>query len=445
MISISFRSVSLVCALFAVCHPIDCKQDAKWVKPGALDRWKEQQRKERYRESGDNPNCEAQAEAPFECNCPPPLEPPPPAPCSPDITEEQRLSLVFYRKLITTLFARDNLLTDPAAEDFLTTDLSLRISTRQLERLLDETSSARELNSIVAAVLEQASSTRRNTHYRENQCERLYMFLMQSFGSRIIDHLLPVLLLVTGCYIIRIISRVTHIHPFIAFLLLILSITVCNKWKECNENLARRSLRNMDSTSSSWTHIFGIRRNDVTSSLAICDPTKVLVESTVSIQAEYFRSIFKEFLDAYNKATQDLWFPQRMVVGLLMLGFAYVVIMSLLQVSVRSGFELFGTMVTSTMSRASGTAAPAAIGDGPQQQLPAINLSINIGDSTARSIALSEMLRQESQRIEDVATEEVLEAAPKEEAECLEAIAAPKKTSEEIISEVASKPQSEEK
>uniref|UniRef100_A0A182K9H2 Chloride channel CLIC-like protein 1 n=1 Tax=Anopheles christyi TaxID=43041 RepID=A0A182K9H2_9DIPT len=430
----------------AVFHKVDCSQDPRWIKPGALDRWGQQQQhhKEHLRENPDQ-------------LCPPTPEPTPPASCSPDITEDQRLALVFYRKLVGRLFARDTLLVDPTTDEFLTTDLSLRISTRQLEKLLDESTTARELNLIVSAVLEQSSKARQKMIFLENQCERLYDFLMTLFESRILYNLLPVVLLIAGCFIVRFISRITRMNSFLVFFLIILSITVCNKWKECNENLARQSLQGMEmATKKSWMNVFGIAsRNDGTPSLAICDPLQVLVESMVSIQTVYFKSIFKELWNQYTESTEGLWWHDKIFVGIFILGFVYIFITTILPVGVRSGFEMFGSMVTSTM-HSSGPAAAAA-GNGPVNNnvppLPTLNLNIQISDGGARSIALAEMLRQENQRIE-IVSEEV--AAPVQaitdtttsmvEANSLETTTtAPKPKLEEVASKVNAEKQNDEK
>uniref|UniRef100_A0A182V4U2 Chloride channel CLIC-like protein 1 n=1 Tax=Anopheles merus TaxID=30066 RepID=A0A182V4U2_ANOME len=430
----------------ATCNSRDCKHDPKWIKPGALDRWGQQQQKERSRETpSSDASCEAE---PVVCDCPPVPEPAPPLPCSSDVTEDQRLSLVFYRKLVRTLFARDTLAVDPAAEDFLTTGLAIRISTRQLEKLLDESTSARELNLMVSAILEQSENTRQSVVFRENQCERLYDFLMQLFESQFLHSLLPVLLLIAGCYTVRVIARITHLHPLIVFLLLILSITVCKKWKECNENLARKTLESMEAPPAThWTSIFGTLRSwkDGGTPLPICDPLQVLVESTVSIQAVYFKSMFSEFYGAYTEYTKDAGWFERSIIGLLMLGFAYILITALVNVGISSGFQMFGTMVTNTL-RSSG---PANNNDQQQQQqqqqqqLPTVNLNFHISEGAARSISVAEMLRQESQRIEVVSEEvaapvQAIEEATTAEANCSEATTKEAtKKSEEVPAENA--------
>ncbi|EGK97536.1 AGAP013236-PA [Anopheles gambiae str. PEST] len=447
MISLTFRSFSLVCLLLAVCRTVDCKHDPKWIKPGALDRWGQQQQQQQKERSRENPSSDASCEAePTVCDCPPVPEPAPPLPCSSDVTEDQRLSLVFYRKLVRTLFARDTLVVDPAAEDFLTTGLAIRISTRQLEKLLDESTSARELNLMVSAILEQSDNTRQWVAFRENQCERLYDFLMQLFESQFLQYILPVLLMIAGCYAIRVIARITHLHPFIVFLLLSLSITVCKKWKECNENLARKTLESMEAPPTTrWTSIFGTLRSrqDGATPLPICDPLQVLVQSTVSIQADFFKSMFSEFYGAYTEYTKDAGWLERSMIGLLMLGFAYILITALVNVGISSGFQMFGTIVTSTL-RSSGPANNNGQQQQQQQQLPTVNLNFHISEGAARSISVAEMLRQESQQRIEVVSEEVaapvqaIEEATTVEANCSEATTKEAtKKSEEVPTENA--------
>uniref|UniRef100_A0A2C9GQM8 Uncharacterized protein n=2 Tax=Anopheles arabiensis TaxID=7173 RepID=A0A2C9GQM8_ANOAR len=409
MISLTFRSFSLVCLLLAVCRTVDCKHDPKWIKPGALDRWRQQQQqKERSRENHPNDaSCEAE---PTVCDCLPVVESASSIPCSPDISEDQRMALVYYRKLVQTLFGRNT--PEPPTKNVHTIDLSLRISAREQAKLLDESTSARELNWIVSAILEQSDNTRQWVAFRENQCERLYGFLMQLFESQFLQYILPVLLMIAGCYALRVIARITHLHPFIVFLLLSLSITVCKKWKECNENLARKTLESMEAPPTTrWTSIFGTLRSrqDGATPLLICDPLQVLVQSTVSIQADFFKSMFSEFYGAYTEYTKDAGWLERSMIGLLMLGFAYILITALVNVGISSGFQMFGTIVTSTL-RSSGPANNNGQQQQQQQQLPTVNLNFHISDGAARSISVAEMLRQESQQRIEVVSEEV--AAP---------------------------------
>uniref|UniRef100_A0A8W7PM48 Chloride channel CLIC-like protein 1 n=1 Tax=Anopheles coluzzii TaxID=1518534 RepID=A0A8W7PM48_ANOCL len=308
MLPLTIRSVSFVCILLVVClRIVDCRHDPKWIKTGALDRWgQQQQQKERSRENHPNDaSCEAE---PTVCDCLPVVESASSIPCSPDISEDQRMALVYYRKLVQTLFARNT--PEPPTKNVHTIDLSLRISTREQAKLLDESTSARELNWIVSAVLQQSDKARQLSLIREQQCERLYDFLMQLFESKIVDGLLlPAFLLIAGCYAIRVIARITRLKHFPVFLLLILSITVCKKWKECNENLARQSLEGMETTPPSrWTSIFGMfrSRKDGAGPLPICDPLQVLVESTVWIQAVYFKSLIREYINTYTEITNDV-------------------------------------------------------------------------------------------------------------------------------------------
>uniref|UniRef100_A0A182LSA8 Chloride channel CLIC-like protein 1 n=1 Tax=Anopheles culicifacies TaxID=139723 RepID=A0A182LSA8_9DIPT len=414
MIQSFLRVVTFCCVLFGVLLPptYGVTHDSTWVKPGALDRWGQQQKQGGKLADG---SCES-ATLPMQCDCPPPPEPVPPIPCSADIIEDQRLALVFYRKLIKTLFARETLRADPATEDHYNVDLSLQITSRQLEKLLDDTSSAREVNLIVSAVLEKSSKTRRYVIFRENQCELLYNFLMQLFESKILHNALPLILLLLICFMVRIISRLTRIHSFIVFLLLILSITVSNQWKECNENLALQSLEKMETPPSFWKALFTSNKAD--SPLPICDPLQVIVESTVKIQAVYFKRIFKEILDTFKESTKDAGYIQSFIIGMLLLGFTYILITTLLSVGVRSGFDLFGNLVTTGMQSSRNTAAVGSeSANNPQpQQLPAFNLNLHIGDSIAKTVPLNQILQQENQRIEIVQDAETtaIEEAPNE-------------------------------
>uniref|UniRef100_A0A182VWJ6 Uncharacterized protein n=1 Tax=Anopheles minimus TaxID=112268 RepID=A0A182VWJ6_9DIPT len=411
MIPLLLRAVTICWVLFGVLLPSTFGeihgQDARWIKPGALDRWGQQQRLSGKHNDG---SCEAHTE-PLQCDCPAPPEPTPPTPCSADIIEDQRLALVFYRKLIKTLFSRDTLRADPAVQDYYNVDLSLAISSRQLDKLLDDTSSAREVNLIVATILERSTNTRRNVIFRENQCERLYAFLTRCIESKIVHNLLPLILLVAICYVVRIISRLTRIHSFIVFQLLILSITVSNHWKECNENLALQSLKRMETTPSFWKTLFGVGfAHEGDNPLPICDPLQVIVESTVKIQAVYFKSIFKELLDTFNESTKNAGYIQSIIIGMLMLGFTYILITTLLSVGVRSGFELFGNLLTAGMqsSRSTRATGAEAVNNTQPVQLPAVNLNFHIGDSIAKTVPLSEILQQENQRIEVVQEAETI-------------------------------------
>uniref|UniRef100_A0A182S8U7 Chloride channel CLIC-like protein 1 n=1 Tax=Anopheles maculatus TaxID=74869 RepID=A0A182S8U7_9DIPT len=386
------------------------RHDSKWIKPGALDRWgQQQQQQQRLRTQPTDGSCDVQTEL-VQCDCPPPPPEPEPIPCSVDISEDQRLALIFYRKLIKTLFARDTLEVDAAGEeDYHTADLQLKISTRQLDKLLDDSCTAREINLIVSAVLEKSANARRSSLRRENQCERLYNFLMQCFESNILHNLLPVVLLIAICYLVRIIARIVRMNSFIVLLLLIFSINFCNKWKECNEELAKKSLQNLEEKlprSTMMSHVFGIGSRTEDSVLPVCDPLHVLLQSTASLQAVYFKSILKELLDAFKESTQNAGWFQTFTIGLLMLGFSYVVLSSLLTVGISSGFKMVGTVIsTGLTSSGNRQAIDNTTQQQQQQQLPAVNLNIHIGDGISRTVQLNELLRQDSQRIEVVSEE----------------------------------------
>uniref|UniRef100_A0A182N5W3 Chloride channel CLIC-like protein 1 n=1 Tax=Anopheles dirus TaxID=7168 RepID=A0A182N5W3_9DIPT len=378
------------------------EHDSKWIKPGALDRWGQQQRLQE--KTNDAAACEAAAPAP--CECPPPE----PVPCTTDITEDQRLALVFYRKLITTLFARDQLQKDPEDDDNYTTDLLLKLTSRQLNTLLDEQSAVREINWVVSQILIEPANFRRKSIARENQCERLYDMLMQLLEATTLHALMPVVLLLATFYITRLIGRFTRMHPFVVFLLLLVSITVCKNWQECNEKLANKALQGLmeasppSTISRLWSFVAPGKTHSDGMPLPICDPLQVLIESTVSLKGMYFKATFREFIDAYKESTKDAGYFETIVIGLLLLGVAYVLLTTFLTVGIQSGFRTVGTIVAAKLRSPENT---AAIGDAPaqqqqQQQQPSINLNIHIGENSASKVPLVELLRLESQRIEVV-------------------------------------------
>uniref|UniRef100_A0A182YAE4 Uncharacterized protein n=1 Tax=Anopheles stephensi TaxID=30069 RepID=A0A182YAE4_ANOST len=411
-----FRCFALYCAVFAVLLRTTIgerrRQEASWIKPGALDRWGQLQGRHRT-----EPSAGSGGDA-LQCDCPPPPEP---TPASANAGEDERLALVFYRKLIKTLFARDTLTVDGAdQQDYYTTEWHLKISNRQLEKLLDDSCSAREINLIVSAVLGTSSSARRSSIFPENQCERLYNFLMQLFGSKILHNLLPVVLLIAACFLVRIIARITRLNSLLVVVLLAFSINFCSKWKECNENLAMQSLQNLEKppTSTVWTFVSGTRP-DGGDPLLVCDPLHVFLQSTASIQAVYFRSVFKELLDTFNETTRGAGWFQTAVTGLLMLGFCYMVLSSLMTVGLSSGFQMVGSVISagiqSSRTRLAAGNEPVANNAQQQQQLPAVNLNFHIGDGLARSVSFRELVRQESQRIETVSNEPTAVQAIEEE------------------------------
>ena len=136
MLSFTIRSVSFVCILLVVCRcVVDCRHDPKWIKTGALDRWGQQQQQQQKECSRENPSNDASCETePTVCDCPPVVESASSIPCSPDISEDQRMALVYYRKLVQTLFAHNT--PEPPTKNVHTIDLSLRISAREQAKLL---------------------------------------------------------------------------------------------------------------------------------------------------------------------------------------------------------------------------------------------------------------------------------------------------------------------
>lgn len=169
--------------------------------------------------------------------------------------------------------------------------------------------------------------------------------------------------------------------------------------------MALQSLRRMETTPSFWKTLFGVGfAHEGDNPLPICDPLQVIVESTVKIQAVYFKSIFKELLDTFNESTKNAGFIQTTITGMLMLGFTYILITTLLSVGVRSGFEMFGNLLTAGMQSSSSRRANGAeaVNNTQPVQLPAVNLNFHIGDSIAKTVPLSEILQQENQRIEVV-------------------------------------------
>ncbi|KFB42620.1 hypothetical protein ZHAS_00010344 [Anopheles sinensis] len=412
------------CALFVIMClragiVADNVVDPNWLKPGALDRWAQKQRLQQQ----DKGSGEAEVPPTVECNCPPPSETPPPAVVknrtgAPEITEDQ-LALNFYRKLVKTMFARDALQLEPNGA-FYDSVLTLKVTKTQLDKLLKETSTPREIDAMLSEILEQSNNIRRKITLNESRCERLYSFLLEFGESRILHTIQPIVLLLLGCFLLRIISRYTRIHPFVVFLLLIFSVSVMNKWQECNENLAKKSLQSLDKQSTSWLGTLFMFGSSGQSSTPICDPLQVLVETTVSVQAVYFNAMFKQLLNAFEEHTQNAWILQKIVIAGLLLGVFYVILTTLLQASVTSGFRMFGNVVTAGLHRPRHT----AIGDndaanGAPQQLPAINLNIQIRDVDVGGRLRREIVRTESQRIEIVSEEDASPPQPAASAELL--------------------------
>uniref|UniRef100_A0A182IZL0 Uncharacterized protein n=1 Tax=Anopheles atroparvus TaxID=41427 RepID=A0A182IZL0_ANOAO len=317
------RSLAVLCVFF-ISYPwtgnaTDNILDPSWLKPGALDRWQQRQRSLKQPDG----SCEAQRQPTVECNCPPQA-----VKFNDDITEDQKLAPTVYRKLVKTLFERDALQLDPSGA-FYNSVLSLKVSSRQLDKLLDEVVSIREIDTTLAEILEH--------------------------------------------------------------------ITVLNKWKACNENLREQSLR-----SHRWSPT-------ESTTLPICDPMEVLLEATVSMQAVYFNAMFKQFLNAFREHTKEMGYFQSLLIGLLLLGFAYVLLTTMLQVGIASGFRTFGTVVTAGLQFPR-HAALAQNGDGVNAPPPTVNLNIQIGDAIAGAPPRTGLYRLESQRVEIVPEEQPIPA-----------------------------------
>uniref|UniRef100_A0A2M4DG92 Chloride channel CLIC-like protein 1 n=1 Tax=Anopheles darlingi TaxID=43151 RepID=A0A2M4DG92_ANODA len=373
--------------------------DPKWIKPGALDRWTQ---KQQMREQTDNA-CDSVP--PLECPKCPPVEANS-AECKPT-DEEQQLALVFYRKLVKTLFASNILQLDPSGS-YYENELTLKITPRQLNKLTADLDAPRTIDAIVSEIFEQSASLRRRILQKENRCERLYVFLQGIMESVFLQAVLPILLVIAGCCVLRVVSSFTRIHPFLLFLLLILCFTVTNKWRECNAKLQKQVLEDMH------------RGISTEAASTMCDPLQVLVESSVTVQATYFKALFKEFLHTYNESTKGLGFWHSMLIGALLLGFAYILVSTILQVGIHSGFQVAGNIVIAGLF---GPRTNAAIENQPidynnQQpqianppQIPALNINIQLGDAVASARqSRTELLRAESERIEEIVDEPTVEA-----------------------------------
>uniref|UniRef100_A0A182FPX9 Uncharacterized protein n=2 Tax=Anopheles albimanus TaxID=7167 RepID=A0A182FPX9_ANOAL len=151
----------------------------------------------------------------------------------------------------------------------------------------------------------------------------------------------------------------------------------------------------------------------------MCDPLQVLVESSVTVQVTYFKALFKEFLVTYNESTQDLGYWNRIIIGLLLLGFAYILVSTILQVGIHAGFQVAGNIVIAGLFGPRTNAAianePASNNQQPQianaSQIPALNFNIHLGDTvTSLRQSRAELLRLESQRIEEIEDEPTVEA-----------------------------------
>ncbi|XP_050101444.1 uncharacterized protein LOC126581671 [Anopheles aquasalis] len=366
----------------------------KWIKPGALDRWTQ---KQQTREQTDSvptlecPKCPPDATTATACNT---------------ADEEQQLALVFYRKLVKTLFASDILQLHPSGS-YYESELTVKVTSRQMKKLTEDLDSPRAIDAIVSEIFEQSANIRRQILRKEDRCERLYVFLLGIIESAFLQSILPILLVITGCLALRVISHFTRIHPFVLFLLLVLCFTVVGKWRECNAKLQKKTLEDMR---------MGI---DTEGAPTMCDPLQVLVESSVTVQITYFKALFKEFLHTYNESTQGLGYWNRILIGVLLLGFAYILVSTILQVGINAGFQVAGNIMIAGLFGPRTNAAianePPSNNQQPQNgnapQIPALNFNIHLGDTVASlRQSRAELLRLESQRIEEILDEPTVQA-----------------------------------
>ncbi|XP_052870130.1 uncharacterized protein LOC128275610 [Anopheles cruzii] len=403
-------SLLLLLSFASVFLNINCASDRvidpKWIKPGALDRWEQEQRQKQRQQTEES--CEARL--PIECDCPT-LPEPAPTSDKTNANKEQELAVVLNRKIVNALFDNDGLRLDESG-DFYQSELTLTITHRQLEKLNNGDASVKSIDSILSEIFEQSSKKRRKILWREKNCERLHVFVVTFAESVFLQTVLPILLLLGACYLVRVIARFTHIHPIVVFFLLIICSTICRKWVECNDNLAKKTLKQLGNdprtTSSnlwgSFTSLFG------TSSGQICDPVQVLVESMVSLQASYLKASFKELLDTFKESTDGAGFIQTIVIGLLLLGFAYILLTTCLDVGIRSGFLMVGNVVTRGIRGSTTTGFISDAGNQNPPQLPAMNFNIHINDTAARVVpVITEVVRTDTQRIELVTEPSAIE------------------------------------
>ncbi|XP_058062252.1 uncharacterized protein LOC131212411 [Anopheles bellator] len=407
----SRRFLLLLLSLASVFLNINCASDRvvnpKWIKPGALDRWEQEQQQKQRQQTEES--CEARL--PIQCDCPA-LPEPAATSDKTDADKEQELAVVLNRKIVNALFDSDGLRLDESG-DFYQSELTLTITHRQLEKLKKSDASVKSIDSILSEIFEQSSNKRRKILWREKNCERLHFFLLNIAESVFLQTVLPILLLLSACYLVRLIARFTHIQPIVVFFLLIICSTICRKWVACNDNLAKKTLQHLgkdprETSSSLWgrfTSVFG------SSSGQICDPVQVLVESMVSLQAGYLKASFKELVDTFKESTEGAGYIETIVIGFLLLGFAYILITTCLDVGIRSSFLMVGNVVSRGIRGSTTTGAHA--GDQNPPQLPAMNFNIHINDTAARVVpAITEVVRTDTQRIELV-TEAITEAAIK--------------------------------
>ncbi|XP_055636063.1 uncharacterized protein LOC129775389 [Toxorhynchites rutilus septentrionalis] len=394
--------------------------DPSWEKPDAWSQYERQQRLQ----------LAAKAE---ECNCPPIVkcEPVKPCPVQPKAElsptdENNRLGAVFYKKFVTRLFARNQLENDKES-GFLLRNVQFKITPLQMNQLT-QASSAHEIDGIVSSIMEQS-----HHGIYQTTAENVFWGLRAMYSSIrnsvfFFFLFVPTVGLLTGFFVVKIMSRVMHVHPLLVVFLMFIGVSYAISLNDCNQKLEMESLAKMmnpcqqrhasgggflgwmqrffgeDTEAKCREHL----RETMGASTRTCDPSEVFVEMVAKLHLKYLETFVYKMISIFNEASATSGMFGKILIGLFLLVLVYILITHGLKYGIYGFSSFLATYITAPGRTPAvglgGQQAYAALPVGEQQQLsastsqpPSVNFHINVGRKSKK------FPRLEPSRIEDIA------------------------------------------
>ncbi|XP_058452242.1 uncharacterized protein LOC131430944 [Malaya genurostris] len=392
-----------------------------WIKP---DPWSRHDREMRKKQT-------ARAE---ECQCPPVPQ------CDPieksllttakvetidKPDDNNRLAMVFYKKFVTRLFDDSQLMPDDASA-YLLRNVQFKVTRKQVQDLKQATT-ARDIDGIVAAIVEQS----KGSGYRpvmESFCWNISLFFSRlSENVYLLYFLLPTVCLPAAYILVKILSRIMHIHPAIIVFLLFTTISFFITFDECNRKLELESLAKLmhhDTTNpcdtqhkanrgvTDWlTGLFGQSdeakcmehlRKTLGASRKICDPSQVFMVMVAKIQLSYFETFFVKIIEIFKTSTASSGFVESFLIKILLILLVYVLVKTVLKYGISGSFNFLGNMLTGSHSNGAVPQNALPGGQTTQQAIPgampaSFNFKINIDHGRKK------ITRPDINRIEEIA------------------------------------------
>ncbi|XP_058839440.1 uncharacterized protein LOC131694923 [Topomyia yanbarensis] len=336
-----------------------------WIKP---DPWS------RY----DREQLQKQVNRREECQCPPvpkcdpndicPHAPVPVQTINPP-DDDNRLAIVFYKKFVTWLIDDRQLVQDDGSE-YLLRNIQFKVSSKQVKDL-KRAKTARDIDGIVSGIVEQSEGSMYLPSV-ESFCWSITTFL-STIGQNVylMYFLIPTICLPAVYFLVKILSRVMHVHPLIVVILLFITVSFAITLDECNQKLEMESLaklmqrgtsnpcemqHNADRGLYGWMeNLFGESseakcikhlRETLGASRKTCDPSHVFLEMVAKLQLRYFETFVQKMIDIFKASTASSGIVESVLITVFFILIIYILVTNGLKYGIYGAFNFLGVFLT---------------------------------------------------------------------------------------------------